>query len=61
MRKSVNNEVEVLIYNLENIGSPLKKCRFATLFALLIIIFGITPYTEAVNLPETGQTACYVA
>jgi hypothetical protein len=61
MRKLVSNKVEALMNNSENTLSPFGRGWFVILFALLIIIFGITPYTQAVSLPETGQTTCYLA
>jgi hypothetical protein len=41
--------------------SPLRRGRFVIFFAALVLFFGITPYAQAVNLPETGQTICYAA
>jgi hypothetical protein len=49
------------MYDLENVLSSFLRGRFVTLCALLMIVFGITPYALAVNLPETGQTTCYFA
>ena len=45
----------------ENVLSLFRKGRFVILFAALVLLFGINPYTYAVNLPETGQTICYAA
>jgi hypothetical protein len=59
MRKLVGNKVEALMNNSENVLSPFGRGKFVMLFALLVIFFGFTSFTQAINLPETGQNACY--
>jgi hypothetical protein len=49
------------MFDLYNTWCSLRKREFVTLLALFIIFFGTVANAQVINLPETGQTTCYLA